>query len=456
MENNINELLDENTLKKVYQDTVYPFNVYRYMYAKYPGVYGYFYYDYLDKEIIDIEKMLNIIKSIKGTKIKTLYNLCLKYNKNHKKPSNYHSYDIVKYNNIFNISYIGKIKRFYSNYILDINDVANFPSTLESSVNGDQNINGINLLEINEILSPLHNDDSTEINGIKMLFDGWSFIEVEIEDCQVGFIFNGTLSGVYRIDDLRSQELAYTIIEEMHKLKDDYDKLNKQKKSKINFITQTTQGMNLQEVDFFLKNPIKDLSLYYNDNFISIDAQIKKLVDNKDKGFVLLHGKPGTGKSNYIEYITKYCIDKEVNCVYLPNSCLSILSSPNFISFALEQLKNCVLIIEDAEEILLNRDVNRNSAVSNLLNLTDGLLSSTIQCKVIATFNTKLKNIDPALLRNGRLTILYEFDELSIDKTNNLRKSLGLEEGVKKEVLADIFNNATIEKNVKEGVKIGF
>ena len=47
-----------------------------------------------------------------------------------------------------------------------------------------------------------------------------------------------------------------------------------------------------------------DLDLFYEDDFASVDAIIqKRLNQKKDKGIVLLHGLPGTGKTTYLRYL---------------------------------------------------------------------------------------------------------------------------------------------------------
>lgn len=84
-----------------------------------------------------------------------------------------------------------------------------------------------------------------------------------------------------------------------------------------------------------------------------------------------------------------------------------------------------VLVIEDAEELITSRQEVRNSNLSILLNLTDGLLGESLGIQIIATFNTDVKNIDKALLRKGRLSTIYEFKPLVIERTNTLLNKLG-------------------------------
>jgi ATP-dependent 26S proteasome regulatory subunit len=151
----------------------------------------------------------------------------------------------------------------------------------------------------------------------------------------------------------------------------------------------------------------------------------------------LFHGNPGTGKSTYIKYLI-HQLRKKV--IFISPKMAGNLDN---VSMTALLLKNCnsVIVIEDAEELIVSRDDARNSNLSMLLNLTDGLLGESLGIQIIATFNSELKNIDKALLRKGRLTSIYEFKNLSLDKTNYLLKKLGHDVEVDKALpLAEIFN----------------
>ena len=71
--------------------------------------------------------------------------------------------------------------------------------------------------------------------------------------------------------------------------------------------------------------------------------------------------------------------------------------------------------------------------------------------KFICTFNDDMKNIDPALLRKGRLVSKYEFKGLEKEKAQTLLKELGHEVMLEKNItLADIFNWGDEDYDVKK------
>jgi len=135
-----------------------------------------------------------------------------------------------------------------------------------------------------------------------------------------------------------------------------------------------------------------------------------------------LHGYPGTGKTYYMRHLINSVGQK---ILYVPPSMVHYINDPFFIRI-LGKHKGAVLLIEDADNVLRKRDQTTDSQnVSSLLNLSDGLLTDILQLKIVTTFNTNLKNIDPAFLREGRLIARYEFQKLKQQKAQALSDSLG-------------------------------
>ena len=207
---------------------------------------------------------------------------------------------------------------------------------------------------------------------------------------------------------------------------------------------------------FKLDTPPTDLNEYYNDDILLFnDNLLKKLSEKKSKGIVFLHGIPGTGKTTYIRHLIEH-LDKKV--IYIPSNMATQLSEPRFLDF-LSCNKNSILVIEDAESIISSRDNSRSNTVSNLLNLSDGLLSDCLNIQIICTFNIPICEVDNAFLRAGRLLGAYEFKPLCIDKATQLIKKHALNKFINDPTpLSDIFSvNLNINNNLNQKMRsIGF
>jgi hypothetical protein len=191
-------------------------------------------------------------------------------------------------------------------------------------------------------------------------------------------------------------------------------------KNYVNFICQSQHGLYLHELK--IKSVAElDLKNNYNDDFEPIsDHIIASLSKNAGKGIYLLHGLHGTGKTSYLRYLIHVL---KRNIIYVSPDMSSRISDPSFLTFLLNH-KNSILMIEDAENILKTRESGENQAVSNLLNITDGILGDGLNFQVICTFNTGFSDIDPALKRKGRMIAQYEFKRLVPEKTEKLVKSI--------------------------------
>lgn len=197
-----------------------------------------------------------------------------------------------------------------------------------------------------------------------------------------------------------------------------------------------------------------DISDLYNDDFIEVDKTISAFMTKQESGIVLLHGEPGTGKTTYIKHLICKYTDREF--IFIQNDFVSDLLKPNFVAFLLQN-KNAVLIIEDAEKVVVPREHSSEaSVVSTILQLTDGLFSDFLNIKIICTFNTDIERIDKALLRKGRMVAKYSFSALSPEKTAALAKKLGHENVEGSLTLADIFGYDKLEFKETNKRRIGF
>ena len=226
----------------------------------------------------------------------------------------------------------------------------------------------------------------------------------------------------------------------------------RRKPLEINLVTRNRNGLQLKGME--IKKTKLDIGLYYEDDFKEVDEVIRgRLGKKNDKGIVLLHGLPGTGKTTYLRYLVGQ-IKKKV--LFLSPSAVTNIMDPEFIEMLVYN-PNCVLVIEDAENIIMDRKISNNASVSNLLNISDGLLADFLNVQIICTFNSSLTLVDSALMRKGRLIAKYEFGKLSAAKAQRLSDHLGFNKTISHPMtIAEITNPHEAGSITDKPVVIGF
>jgi len=173
-----------------------------------------------------------------------------------------------------------------------------------------------------------------------------------------------------------------------------------------------------------------EIGLHYGDDFVPWERAWLERLGQRPSGVSILFGPPGCGKTSYLRGLMSRLIDK-CSFYYIPASAFDVLSNPRFVSFWIDEKyaaggKQRIAIMEDSESLLLPRDSGSQTDVSNLLNIADGFLGEHLKLQVIATTNSPVRQLDPALLRPGRLMGTREFRRLSRPEAQRLAAVKGL------------------------------
>jgi ATPase family associated with various cellular activities (AAA) len=181
------------------------------------------------------------------------------------------------------------------------------------------------------------------------------------------------------------------------------------------------------------------------------DTIIKDLKSASPLGrLAILDGCPGTGKTYLIRALLGDL--PEVKFLILPSNMTANLGGPEILSALIDASDNTpdnqprdpdskltkaktplVLIIEDADSCLTTRGSDNISAISTILNLSDGIIGNLLDLRIICTTNVDSKDIDKALLRNGRLSARVEVGLLDREQAYRIY----LREGGNPEVVFD-------------------
>ena len=342
---------------------------------------------------------------------------------------------IISANNVFSESYIDSKMLFLFNFNLlpsisfigEIDGVKAFAAIKEHFAGNIRNIHQSNWYK--------RQHKKFQFGKTLIIMDNHCVLELHYHYCEI--LYDGNQS------DLAEAIKALVI---------PFKEKQRRQPLEINLIIQNRGSLELKAME--IKRTKIDLGLFYEDDFTGVDELIRKRVNQKnDKGIVLLHGLPGTGKTSYLRYLVGK-IKKRV--LFLSPSVAGNLMNPDFIELLIDN-PNTVLIIEDAENIIMDRRYHSSSSVSNLLNISDGLLSDFLNVQLICTFNSDLTSIDQALLRKGRLIARYEFGKLGTMKAQKLSEHFGFSHKIDRPMtIAEIANPHEKPEGQNERKLIGF
>lgn len=248
--------------------------------------------------------------------------------------------------------------------------------------------------------------------------------------------------------------ILYSTHEELKSTLDLISRCPEPKKKGRVYLMASIDGMlELQRFEVRLPSSDIDIRSNYGDQALAKFEKVSSLMESGRNGLILFSGHPGTGKSTFIKMLAK---NTERKVIYLSSSSADHLTNPEFLSFMMRH-RNSILLLEDAEKVLRSRSEQDNSAISNLLNVTDGILGDCLNVLVIATFNIDREKIDPALVRKGRLLVEHHFEPLDSEMANSLLESMGSDRRVSDPTsLAEIYNPDDNFHEEEEERKVGF
>jgi hypothetical protein len=234
------------------------------------------------------------------------------------------------------------------------------------------------------------------------------------------------------------------------------------KVSRVYMLTESGGRYEMKSYDIDTPK-MEDLDMHYGDGFEDFHGQLVERLTKKHKGVVLLHGRPGTGKTYYIRHLISEIQKADKLCIYIPSNIMDALMNPSTMSFIFDWIRsngnNAVILLEDAEALIKEREGGRTGTIANLLNISDGILNDITKVQIIATFNMQYHEVDSAMKRSQRLIAEKEFGNLTYDQARSLIAKLNLKiEPRDNMVLADIYaaaeENDILRHEVKDKKKL--
>ena len=171
------------------------------------------------------------------------------------------------------------------------------------------------------------------------------------------------------------------------------------------------------------------LNLHYGTGSGEWHQSYVERLHKRPSGLTIFEGKPGTGKTFYLRHLMGE-LKESHRFYFIPTASMGALSKPELSAFGTDQRqyhsdKKFVIVLEDSDGALMTRGTDNRQQVSALLNLSDGMLADFLRLQIICTINCSASDIDPALLRPGRLLCHRVFCRLDYEQAVRLAESLG-------------------------------
>ncbi len=162
------------------------------------------------------------------------------------------------------------------------------------------------------------------------------------------------------------------------------------------------------------------IRLAYGDDALAWMDALARRTAERTGGLSILEGPPGTGKTSLVSELIRRLRTTHIFYV-MPVSSDGALTSPDWVSFWQNQNRVHadrikVVVLEDAERILLGRSTADRDAVAAVLNIADGLLGRMLKLHLLCSVNARFEELDPAIQRPGRLMNYRRFTSIPRDR----------------------------------------
>lgn len=212
------------------------------------------------------------------------------------------------------------------------------------------------------------------------------------------------------------------------------DKFGKKSYARLRWWYLSSQGATYQTL--YLPPTGQNLCPEFYPDLGDPDKFIKEYLES-DNAILLLAGAPGTGKTSLLRHmITSQKLTAHV--IYEEN----LMEKDSVFQTFLFEDDSDIMVIEDADTILMDRERDQNKLMSRFLNVSDGLIKLPNKKLVFTTNIGDFNKVDSALTRPGRCHGVVHTRAMSFDeaKAAALKAGLPVPTEPREYTLAELFN----------------
>lgn len=211
----------------------------------------------------------------------------------------------------------------------------------------------------------------------------------------------------------------------------------------VNFWVNTPNGP--KNISRYIEvNEFEKIKGNYSKKTRDVLHKIVEHIPTRTGQIILLSGDPGTGKTHALRSIMwewrniaefNYIIDPMAffggDPMYLTQVLFNSSSDTPVTVKTIGQhheAKWRVFILEDSEELLtIDAKEKVGQALSQLCNVTDGMIGQGLKLLFFMTTNAKIEKFHPAISRPGRCMVKHEFTKLAVEESEEWMKAHGVE-----------------------------
>ena len=201
------------------------------------------------------------------------------------------------------------------------------------------------------------------------------------------------------------------------------------------------------EIDPIHYDHQEDIDMFYSKNSFKKVKKLLRNMSNIRNNITILCGERGTGKTQLLKHIAN---NSDRLTIFIPNNLVDhSINNPEFINL-ISRYGSVLLMIDDCEFMTNSQYSKMNYFTSNVIQMTESILSEKNNIHLILTFNTKRKDVDQNLLDCNSIYDVIEIDHLSSEEANDLREHLRMKKLDRPGKLRDV-----LKKQIKNKVNFG-